>query len=102
LNTTEQTADVVARLALIQQLAEHLDTGADRLAGLLDANDFDFVADLDDATLDTAGNHGAAALDAEDVFDGHQERQVRGTGRHRDVAVEGLHELPDALVLRRV
>src|SRR6185503_10203116 len=102
LNTTEQAADVVARLALVQQLAEHLDTGADRLAGLLDADDFDFVANLDDASLDTAGDHGTAALDAEDVFHRHQERQVRGARRHRDVAVQCFHELPDALVLRRV
>src|SRR4029078_389299 len=99
LNTTEQTPDVVARLAPIEQLAEHLDTGADRLAGLLDADDFDFVADLDDATLDTAGDYGAAAFDGEDLFHGHQERQVRGAGRHRDVGVKRFHELPDALVL---
>ena len=43
----------------------------------LDADDFDFVADLDDAALDTAGDDGAAALDAEDVFDGHEERAGR-------------------------
>src|SRR5262249_5688772 len=44
LNTTKQTADVVTRLALVKQLAEHLDAGAHRLAGVLDADDFDFVA----------------------------------------------------------
>ena len=63
----------------------------------LDADDLDLVADLDDAALDAAGDDGAAALDAEDVLDGHQERQVDGALGRRDVAVERVHQLLDAL-----
>ena len=39
LDTAEQAADVVAGLSLVEQLAEHLDTGADRVLGLLDTDD---------------------------------------------------------------
>jgi hypothetical protein len=35
--------------ALVEQLAEHLDAGDDGLAGVLEADDLDFLADLDDA-----------------------------------------------------
>ena len=76
LNAAQEAADVVAGLALVERLFEHLDAGDDRLAGLAHADDFDFIADLDDAALDAAGDDGAAALDAEDVFDGHQEGLV--------------------------
>jgi hypothetical protein len=40
----------------------------------LDADDLDFLADLDDAALDTTGHHRAATRDREHVFDRHQER----------------------------
>src|SRR5690606_20617131 len=61
LGAAQQDTDVVASLALIQQLAEHFHAGAGGLDGVLDADDFDFFADLDDAALDTAGDDGAAA-----------------------------------------
>ena len=51
-----------------------------------DADDLDFLADLDDAALDAAGHHRAAARDREHVFDRHQERLVDRTLRLRDVA----------------
>src|SRR5690606_19889513 len=73
-HATQQDADVVARHALVEQLAEHLDAGDDLLLGGPEADDLDFVADLDAAALDTAGHDGAAARDREHVFDRHQER----------------------------
>jgi hypothetical protein len=52
------------------------------LTVVLDADDFDFLADLDDAALDTSGHHGAATGDGEHVFHGHQEGAVdRALGR---------------------
>ena len=64
LGAAQQDADVVAGLALVQQLAEHLHAGAGGLLRRPDADDLDFVADLDDAALDAAGHHGAAPGDA--------------------------------------
>ena len=58
--------------------------------------DLDLVADLHDAALDAAGGHGAAALDAEDVLDGHEEGLVDGPLGGRDVGVHRVHELLDA------
>src|SRR3569833_1851892 len=53
LRATEEHTDVVARLAFIQQLAEHLDARAGGLHGRLETDDLDFVVRLDDAALDT-------------------------------------------------
>ena len=75
--------------------AEHLDAGAGGLLRRRDADDLDFLADLDDAALDPAGDDGAATGDGEDVFDGHQERAVDGALGLGDVGVEGLGELHD-------
>src|SRR3546814_4722790 len=57
-----------SRLARVQQLAEHLDAGHGGLHRRLQADDLDFLADLHNAALDTAGHHGAAARDREHVF----------------------------------
>src|SRR3954462_2783674 len=96
LGASQQAADVVARAALVEDLAEHLDTGDDGgVRGLLDADDLNGVARVDDALLDAAGRDGAAAGDREDVLDRHQERLVEGTLRLRDVGVQVLGELDD-------
>src|SRR5207248_11290968 len=63
LDAAQQHADVVARDALVEQLAEHLDAGDDLLLGGLEADDLDFLADLHLAALDPAGDDGATARD---------------------------------------
>src|SRR4051794_25586501 len=57
LGATKQQTDVLTGLALIEQLAEHLDAG-DRGCLLLraDAHDVDGLVDLDDAALDPASD----------------------------------------------
>ena len=86
LGAAQQNTDVVARLALVEQLAEHFHAGARRLLRVANADDFDFFADLDDAALDTTGHDRAATRDREHVFDRHQERAVDRALRRRDVA----------------
>ena len=76
LDAPDEAADVVAGAALVEQLLEHLDAGDHDLAGRLDPDQLDLVADLDDAALDPPGGDGAPALDPEDVLDRHQERLV--------------------------
>src|SRR5262249_32464203 len=102
LNAAQQAAHVVAGLTISQRLLEHLNTGNDCLARLAKADDLDLIARLDATALDTPGDHGATALDAEDVFDRHQEGPIDGALRCRDVAVDGVHEIDDRLVLGRV
>ena len=98
LRAAQQAADVVAGLALVEQLAEHLDAGHGGLGGRAQADDLDFLPDLDHPALDAAGHHGAAAGDREDVFDRHQEGLVLRTLRLRDVVVDRVHELEDRVV----
>src|SRR4051812_10100009 len=96
LGTAQEASDVVAGLALVEDLAEHLDAGDDRVRGLLvDTDDLDGVAGVDDALLDAAGRDGAAAGDREDVLDRHQERAVQRTLGLRDVGVEVAGQLDD-------
>src|SRR6202035_1025365 len=95
LDPAQQAADVVARLAGIEQLVEHLDPGHDRLAGVVDADHLDLFVDLDLAALDAAGDDRATTFDREDVLDRHHERLVEGALRHRDVGVDGVHQLQD-------
>ena len=100
LDAPQEAADVVAGVALVEELLEHLDAGHDDLAGRLDADDLDLVADLDDAALDAAGRDRAPALDAEDVLDRHEERLVDRPLRGRDVGVDRVHQLLDRRVGR--
>src|SRR5690606_10145107 len=98
LDAAQQQADVLARTTLVEDLAEHLDTGDRRLLRLLaDADDLDLLVHLDHTALDAAGDHGAAAGDREDVLDRHEERLVGVALRLRDRLVDRVHELEQLL-----
>src|SRR5438067_5679005 len=101
LQASQEQADIVARLALVEELAEHLHARDDGLLRLSDPDDLDLFADLDRAALGPAGRDGAATLDAEDVPDRHEEGLDLGADRGRDVGVDGVHEVEDALELAR-
>src|SRR6266576_3809865 len=58
LDAPDEAAHVVPGAALVEQLLEHLDAGDDDLAGGLDADQLDLVADLHDAALDPPGRDG--------------------------------------------
>ena len=98
----KQAAHVVAGLALVHLLAEHLDARHRRLAALVEADDLDLVVDVNLAALDSARRHRAAALDREHVFHRHQERLVHLAHRLRDLRVQRLQQLVDRLLPLRV
>jgi len=105
LDAAEQTADVVASLTTVEQLFEHLHARDDGLARGFQAHDFDFIADLDDPTLDTARRHRTATFDREYVLDGHQERLVHRPLGLGNKGVDGIHQFLDAfrgLGIRRI
>src|ERR1700678_3306069 len=103
LDTTQQQPDVVTGLPLVEQLAKHFHTGYGRFgAGRLDADDLDFLVDVDHTALDAAGDHGATAGDGEDVLDGHQERLLGVAVRIRNRLVDRIHQLLDGLDPLRV
>src|SRR5438132_3981744 len=95
LDAAQQAADIVARLARIQQLVEHLDAGHDGLARVVDADHLDLFVDLDLAAFDPAGDDRAATFDREDILDRHHEWLVEGPLRNRGVAVDRIHQLHD-------
>src|SRR5581483_5216759 len=95
LHAAQEAADVVAGLALVEQLPEHLDARDDGLGGRLDPDDFHLLAHLDPAFLDAAGRDRAATADREHVLDRHQEGSVGRALRLGDVGVDGVHELVD-------
>jgi hypothetical protein len=98
LRTAQQHTHVVARTTFVQQLAEHLNARAGRLRRVLDADDLDLVAHLDDAALNTTRHHRAATGNREHVLDRHQERLVNRTLRLRNVRVQRLDQLSTAVV----
>jgi hypothetical protein len=96
-DTAKKGTDVVAGLAFIQQLVEHFDTGNDGLLGRADADDFNRIVHMDNATLDTAGYDGASAGNREHVLDRHQERLVDCALRIREEAVHCIEQLLNGL-----
>src|SRR5689334_20966464 len=95
LGASEQDTDVVARLALIQQFADHFNAGAYGRLRAFEADDFDLFAHFDDTALDPAGDYRAAAGDGEDVFYRHQERTIQRALGFGNVAVEGRRQFED-------
>src|SRR5690606_20358987 len=75
-----------------EQLAEHFNAGNRRLRGRTNADDLDFLTNLDDAALNTTGHNRTTTRDREHVFDRHQEGLVDRTLRRRDVAVDSFHQ----------
>src|SRR5262249_18635472 len=98
INAAKQASDIVAGLALVEQLAEHLDAGDHGLDGRPDADDLPLLADLDHTALDAPGDHGAAARDREHILDRHEERLVLGPVRLRNVLIHGVHQILDRLL----
>ena len=71
LGAAQEQTTVLAGPGLVELLVEHLDTGNGGLLLVADTNDFNFVVNLDLATLDLAGDNGSTTSDGEDVFYRH-------------------------------
>ena len=102
-HATQQSADVVASLSVVQQLVEHLDTGNGGLTLLIgQTDDLDLLVQVQNATLHTAGSNGTTAGDGEHVLDGHQEGHILLAVGGGDPLVNSVHQLLDAGILRSV
>src|SRR5512144_1722912 len=97
LDTAQEDTHVVTGLALIQKLPEHLDARHHRLLRRLDSYDLDFIANLHDTALDPARHHRAAASYRKHVFYRHQILLVYVALGLQNKAVDGRHELQNAL-----
>ena len=92
LDASQEQSDVIACHSFVEQLFEHLDSRHDRVARVFDADDLHRFIDVHDASLDSTGGNCSATLNGEDVFDRHQKRFVRVSGRRRDVIIYRLHQ----------
>src|SRR5579859_1593060 len=103
LDTAKEQTDVLTRAGLVEDLAEHLDTGADGLHRLrLDADDLDLLVRLEHTALAPTGDDRTATGDREDVLDRHEERLLDLTDRLRDRAVDRVHQLHELVRPLRV
>ena len=99
INTTQQSADVIASLSEVQRLTEHLQTGDGGVQTVgLDADDLHSIANLGHTTLNTTGSNGTTARNGHDILDGHQEGLVLLTIRVGDVGINSIHQFLDASV----
>src|SRR3989338_3202612 len=94
----QQTAHIVPRLPLVQELAEHLHPRHHRPLRLPHPHNLRLVPPLHDPPLDPPRHHRPPPRDRKNVLDRHQKRLVHRPRRRRNVAVHRLHQLPDALV----
>mmetsp|Transcript_21859 Transcript_21859/g.36847 ORF Transcript_21859/g.36847 Transcript_21859/m.36847 type:complete len:271 (-) Transcript_21859:834-1646(-) len=96
LHAAQQQPHVVARLAVVHALLEHLHARAGSLDGALGVpHDLHVVAGLDGASLNAPRGDGSSALDGEDVLHGHEEGLVHLSRGRQDLALHRLHQLHD-------
>src|SRR6266550_3367729 len=91
LHPAQQQADVVPRLPLIQQLAEHLHSRHHHLLVRPKPHHLHFLVHLHLSPLDPARRHRAPARDREHVLHRHQERLLDLPLRDRNVLVQRRH-----------
>src|SRR5690606_19423497 len=102
-DTAQEQTSVVASHAGIQGLVEHFHAGYHRAHALLaQTNDFNRVVNFNLTAFDTAGHHGAAAFNREDVLNGHHEGLVQLADRILEVFIHSVQQLNDRLVFRSV
>src|SRR5690554_1259315 len=94
-NAADQSTNVVASLTGVEQLAEHFNAGNGCFRGIFDTNDFNFVAYVNNAGFNTAGNNRTTTRDREHVFDWHQERKVNRTFWLRNEVIDSFHQFKD-------
>ncbi len=98
LYASQQSADVVAGLCLVEQLSEHLYAGYDYLSLLFGKSyDLYFFADLKCSSLYSSCRYCSSSCDGEYVLYRHQERLFCISFRLRNVSVYCFHELYDGV-----
>ena len=93
IDTTEEQTYVVTGFALIEELAEHFNTGNGRLEVSTKTHDLNFVTNLYDAGFDTTGGNSTTTGNREHVFNRHKEGLVDISGRQGNPVVDSLHKL---------
>src|SRR5437867_11596915 len=93
----QQRPDIVPRLPLVQQLAEHLHPRHHRLARVVDPHDLHFLPHLHHPPLHPPRHHPPPPPNRKNVLDRHPKRLVPPPRRRRGIAVPRLPPLSDFL-----
>src|SRR5690606_11208344 len=96
-HTTQQHPDVVTSHPLIQRLTMHLNTRHHRLSRITKTNDLNLITGLHNTPLHTPSRHRATTRDREHILNRHQERLIDIPLRRRDVRINRIQQLPDAI-----
>ncbi len=94
-DTAKKDTNVVACLTLVEHLAEHFYASNRGLLSVLEANDFDFFANLDHTTLDTSSSNRTTTSDREYVFYRHEEWLINFTLWLWNIVIDCFHKLLD-------
>ena len=98
LRTAKQNPDIVASLALVQKLPEHLNARHRRLLRVTKADNLNLVANLHNPCLNAARHNRATPRNREHVLNRHQERLVLRTLRLRNILINSRHQLQNRIV----
>ena len=96
-DTTEKQTYVVTSLTLVEQLAEHFNTGNNRLLVLTKTEKLNLVTYVDNTSLDTASSYSTTTCDREYILNRHQEGLVSVTWRLLNPLVTSVHQLHNLL-----
>ena len=89
-------------LSIVQNLAEHFDTGNNGFLSLFGkTDDLNFVARVELASFHSTSCNGSTTSDGENVFNRHEERQVGFTLRSRDISCLLYTSSPEQLKPKR-
>ena len=92
-DTTKEQTYVITSLALLEELAEHFNASNNRLLVFTETENLNFVTNLYNTSLNTAGSNGTTTSDREDVFNRHKEGLIAVTLGLLDPRVASCHEL---------
>ena len=62
---------------------------------MMQTDDFNFIADFNNTALNSSGSHGTSALDAEDIFDRHQEGLILGSDRSGNIIINSFDQVAE-------
>ncbi|CAI8307573.1 MAG: Uncharacterised protein [Rhodospirillaceae bacterium] len=92
LGTPKQYTNIIASFTLIQQLAEHLNSGARRLGGVFQANNLNLFTNIHNPALNTARYNRTTTRDREHIFNRHQKWLILRSVRLRNISINRIHQ----------
>ena len=97
LQPTQKNTNVVPGNPLIQSLLEHLNAGNSRFLSVTKTNNLNLLTDLHNTRLNSTSRNSTATFNREHIFNSHHKRLVSGALWLRNIAIQCLHQIGNAL-----